>query len=588
MNLKNTNKKEFAFEIMAILLIILFAISITPKTLQNDTFYTIKIGELITKNGIDMQEHFSWHTELEYTYPHWLYDVGMYTIYNFGETIAVGGGWTAIYISTCVLAAILGIAIYKVNSKLSKNKIISFITTIGVLYLLKGYIAARAQLVTFILFILLIYNIEKFLQNKNLKNVIALFIIHILIANLHVAVWPFSFVLYLPYIAEYLICEIAELALYKKVSISRLKRKIKNLEQKINDLENIKQVNIKIDSKKKEINEKSSIESLKEKLELYREKLKNVQLKAEKIKNKREENLKNPYKIKMNKNNNVRWLIVIMLIALLTGFATPLGTTPYTYTIYTMQGNTMDNINEHLPLTLINNTPILCTIVIILALITFTTAKIKLSDLFMIGGLTYLMFMSRRQTSMFALVGSVVFVRTLTNFIYQYVDCKPEDFVKKYMNKFIAFILAAIVILLSINFYKDIKDDEYVSKKSYPVDACDWILENLDVQNIRLYNEYNYGSYLLYRGIPVFIDSRADLYTPEFNKSLGENSIFNDFLNSSNIGTYYGKIFEKYGITHIIVYENSKINMLIKNADSEKYNLLYSDDYFVIYEVLEY
>lgn len=34
---------------------------------------------------------------------------------------------------------------------------------------------------------------------------------------------------------------------------------------------------------------------------------------------------------------------------------------------------------------------------------------------------------------------------------------------------------------------------------------------------MKLFNEYNYGSYLLYKGVPVFIDSRADLYAPEFN-----------------------------------------------------------------------
>lgn len=34
---------------------------------------------------------------------------------------------------------------------------------------------------------------------------------------------------------------------------------------------------------------------------------------------------------------------------------------------------------------------------------------------------------------------------------------------------------------------------------------------------MKIYNEYNYGSYLLFRGIPVFVDSRADLYTPQFN-----------------------------------------------------------------------
>ena len=135
----NTIKKHkgIILEILAIILIIIYAISLSPKTMQNDTYYTVTIGKLITENGIDMQDHFSWHEGLPYTYPHWLYDVMMYHIYD-------AGGWTGIYISTCVFAAILGICIYTVNSRLTGNKLISFLITIGSLYLLQGYITARA------------------------------------------------------------------------------------------------------------------------------------------------------------------------------------------------------------------------------------------------------------------------------------------------------------------------------------------------------------------------------------------------------------------------------------------------------------
>ena len=34
----------------------------------------------------------------------------------------------------------------------------------------------------------------------------------------------------------------------------------------------------------------------------------------------------------------------------------------------------------------------------------------------------------------------------------------------------------------------DKKDDEFVNEKTYPVQAADWILNNLDVQNIKLFN----------------------------------------------------------------------------------------------------
>ena len=60
-----------------------------------------------------------------------------------------------------------------------------------------------------------------------------------------------------------------------------------------------------------------------------------------------------------------------------------------------------------------------------------------------------------------------------------------------------------------------------------------------------------------------------------------------DFINTSNIGRYYGKTFKDYNITHIILYKNAKIAMLIDEADQEKYNKIYSDEYFVIYEIVK-
>ena len=75
---------KIKFNILAIICIAIFCFALAPKTLQNDTFYTIKIGEHIIQNGIDKVDAFSWH-ELAYTYPHWLYDVCIYLIYSVGR-----------------------------------------------------------------------------------------------------------------------------------------------------------------------------------------------------------------------------------------------------------------------------------------------------------------------------------------------------------------------------------------------------------------------------------------------------------------------------------------------------------------------
>ena len=195
--IKKVDKNNIRFNILAIILIAIFCFSISPRTLQNDTFYTIKIGEHILENGIDMKDPFSFH-DLKYTYPHWLYDVSIYLIYSIG-------GHTGIYMSTVVLCMALGILMYVTSSKLMKNRVVSFIITIASLYLLKDYVAARAQLATFILFVLTVYFIEQFLETKKKRYAVGLVIIPIFMANLHLAVFPFYFVLYLPYIAEYMI-----------------------------------------------------------------------------------------------------------------------------------------------------------------------------------------------------------------------------------------------------------------------------------------------------------------------------------------------------------------------------------------------
>ena len=219
---KGILQSKWFFGIIAIILIAIFCIAMTPVTLQNDTFYTIKIGEQITETGIDMQDHFSWHEGLAYTYPHWLYDLITYYIY-------AGFGMTGIYVATCILTVILGISIYIVNTKIAKNQLVSFILTAIVIYIIRGYIAARAQLATFILFVWIIYCIEMFLQNRKIRYAVGLVLISTLVANLHVAVWPFIFILFLPYIAEYLLALIAEVTIYRKIHIKLLNFRIERL-----------------------------------------------------------------------------------------------------------------------------------------------------------------------------------------------------------------------------------------------------------------------------------------------------------------------------------------------------------------------
>lgn len=541
---KTINKNSIRFTIMAVVLIAIFCFAISPVTLQNDTFYTIKIGEHILQNGIDMKDPFSWHENLQYTYPHWLYDVVIYLVYNIG-------GQVGIYISTIVLSITLGLTMYLVNTKLTKNKLTSFVLTIGAMYLLRNYIAARAQLATFILFILTVYFIEMFLETKKKRYVVGLIIIPIIIANVHLAVFPFYFVLYLPYIAEYMIYILS----HTEIIV----------------------VNAKIDRLNKKILKTTN----EDEIQKIKDEINRLEQKNEKTINKKEKINANPYKIKIRGNNNVKALIIIMIICLFTGFLTPLGTTPYTYLIKTMQGTTTHNISEHLPLTLVDNLEFMCTLVLFIAILTFTDTKIRLSDLFMLGGLIFLTFYTRRQFSMFTLICVMILNRLINALLNKY---DPEG-CKKAIDKMTTItgmiVTICLVLTISVIQYKPKMKNHFIDEKSYPVEAATYILDNLDINNIKLYNEYNYGSYLIFRGIPVFIDSRADLYAPEFNPGV---EVFNDYMNLSgmNIDNVEEKL-DEYGITHMLMYKKSKLRRFVEQ-NTEKYNLLYEDDNFCLFE----
>ncbi len=564
-NVKLNKQTKIAFEILAIICLILLAIAITPKVFQNDTFYTIKIGQSIRQNGIDYKDHYSWHKDLKYLYPHWMYDVITSYIYDYC------GGFQGLYIATIALAVFLGIALYYTNKKITKNQVIALLISMFQLYFMGNYTAARAQSITFPLFVLTILLIEKLLETGKIRYMVGLVIIPILIANLHSAVFPFYFILFLPYLGEDIVKNF--------IATPRIRIIHKQILEK--------QKQIYLDKIKKFEESDVRIEEYKEKIKECESKITAENLKIEKYLSKTKD-LDN-YKLRIATSENIKKLYIVFIICLFTGLLTPLKDMPYTYTYRIMKGNTTQAVSEHQPMILINEKKILISYGILLAILIFTKTKIRLRDLFFLSGLFILSIMTRRQESMLILFGGIVFARILTEFI-QRKNPKLLLEIQEYLTTIFGEIgILIIVLLMSTKMINPKFTQPYIDETSYPVEASHWIKEKLDYKNIKLFNDYNYGSYLLFEDIPVFIDSRCDLYTPEFNGTYNKNSkkfvgkdIFSDFLNVSQIATWYDNVFKEYGATHVITGSSSKLNMLI--SKDPLYNKIYSDKNFVLYE----
>ena len=130
------------------------------------------------------------------------------------------------------------------------------------------------------------------------------------------------------------------------------------------------------------------------------------------------------------------------------------------------------------------------------------------------------MLYSGRQKSIFIIIGLICINRIISEFCNSHNSSIDKQLVEAIMRKSVIIIIIICFIIVDFCLIFEKRNDQYVDEKTYPVEMSNYILDyfkETGFYNVRIFNEYNYGSYLLYRGIPVFIDSRADLYSPEFN-----------------------------------------------------------------------
>lgn len=534
-------KKQKKIVIIFSILIGIFTIGIVGKTFQNDTFFNISIGKYILENGIDMKEHFSWIQGLTYTYSHWAFDIIMYLIYN-------NFGFTGIYISIILFSILINIVLFNLLTKRGKQPVIAFIITLISAYIIRSCYTARSQIVSFLCFIVEIYCIEKFIETNKKRYAVLLIVLSIIVANFHAATWPMYLVLFLPYFASAFFNFISPKNRYVLLK-KRYQNKLKNVPK---DSKKARKYEIKVN--------------------YYADILEKIEPpKYEKMVRRESYNIKN--------------LVILFVIICFTGLITPIHDTPYTYVIKSMFGESnfennasVDFIMEMQPITPAYSTNLVVFLIILLAFLIFMPTKLKLEQGFLILGLLLMTIISARYVYLLVFLGSYVLMDLIAQCIAKFI---PED-MQKLENILVSkkgiIILSILIILFVLPEFLEIIVEDYVDEELYPVGAVEYIKENLDYKNMRIYNSYNNGSYLMLNEIPVFIDSRLDVYCSEFN----DTDVFYDFTQVSLGKVNYEDVFKKYDFTHILIYNTDIIYNYIKL--DHNYKVLYEDENFTLYE----
>ncbi len=481
-------KKDIIIHVIQVLLIICFMVSITPKEFQNDTFFTIAIGNRVLEYGVETEEHLVWHEGLEYTNSRWLFDATIATIYN-------NFGYAGIYVFAMIFAALQGIAYYFILNMILKNKFLSFIITLFIMYISSAALAARSQIVSFLLFMIEFYAIEKMLETDKKRYLIILTIIPILLVNIHASVFPMYFVIFLPYIAEWILAK---------------------LKLNIND-------NIKIE------------------------------------------------------NRNIKLLIIALVIGILFSFCTPKGVSPYTDMFKAMGGVSTEFISELQPINITEELYFWIMLLIPIFLLMFTKTKLRASDGFFILGFALMAMTTYRCVFFFYQISSLCIIRMINDFI------KDNEIKKIEINNKIKILTLSMVYIWifvsSINSLYATMIFDYVNTEKYPVNATNYIINNIDQKDMKIFNSFNFGSYLELKGIKSFIDSRSGIFTEEFNPGV---TILIDWRNVYYGTSHYKEIFDKYEITHALLAKDEIINNYIIN--DEDWKIIYQDDIFYLYE----
>ncbi len=279
---------------------------------------------------------------------------------------------------------------------------------------------------------------------------------------------------------------------------------------------------------------------------------------------------------------NKIYFIITFVLMLITGLITPLKLYPYTFFIKSLFNDSYFFINEMAKTVLISNTFELYLILLFIIIMCMKGTKIRLSDLCLIVGLIIFSLMANRNA-----IYVYIFVPTLiVKILYEYiVNSKIKiSSLNNFLDKFnknciliplnIALLVGCACLINKVN----LDNKDFGIMDNYPVETVKYIKQNIDYKNIKMYNDFNYGSYLALNDIPVFIDSRAEVYMKEFN---GGKDIISDYL-SINKYFEYKTIFKKYDFNYALVYNNSYIYYYLK--DNDDYKSIFEESYYTLFK----
>lgn len=165
---------------------------------DNDGWFLLNSGRYVENYGIPHTEPFTIHQGFHFVMQQWLFALGIWKIYEINQM-------QGMLLFNWIMGAVFIFVFYKLLQLVDlHNTAVSRIMTIGATALMSVYFTQRPQIASSLIFLIEIYVLEYLKEKERPPWTIygLFFILSALLINLHAAMWPMLSVFVLPYLTE--------------------------------------------------------------------------------------------------------------------------------------------------------------------------------------------------------------------------------------------------------------------------------------------------------------------------------------------------------------------------------------------------
>jgi hypothetical protein len=201
----------------------------------------------------------------------------------------------------------------------------------------------------------------------------------------------------------------------------------------------------------------------------------------------------------------------------------------------------------------------------------FSPQRPTWSDLLLFCGTAFAGLVSARHIPLFAVVATPIVCRHLQGAITALWDGgqRTEDGRKSLPSVLVGlnWLLVGLAVVGAVVWSASvIVANETAVAERYPVAAVDF-LEAKGLADAPGYNSYNWGGYLIWRGLPVFVDGRADVY--------GDNFLFY-YLQTFEVRANWRQPLDEHDVVYVLIEPGSPLTAVL--TLDEQWHSVYQDE----------